>query len=131
MNTNWSNLTKQFEAHDIDPSAFRHIDHIGVAYEMFHTHGFLPTLIKFSEAVESIATKAGAPKKFNFTITLAFLSLIAERIHRTEHSTFDEFLARNEDLLDKEALKGWYSEERLCSSLARGQFLLPDKVYGG
>lgn len=125
MNTDFSNLAHQFEAHVIDPSEFRHIDHIGVAYEMFHTHGFLTTLIKFSEAIESIATKAGVPEKFKVTITLAFLSVIAERIHRTEHNNFDEFIERNKDLLSKSLLEKLYSAERLDSDLARKVFLLP------
>ena len=125
MNTDWSKLTQQFEAHDIDPSAFRHIDHVGVAYEMFHKYGFLATLTKFSEAIESIATKAGAPEKYNVTITLAFLSLIAERIHKTEHANFDEFIGGNEDLLSKGVLGKLYPAERLDSDLARKVFLLP------
>lgn len=132
MKTDFSKLTQQFEAHEIDPSAFRHIDHIGVAYEMFQTHGFLPTLTKFSDAIEAIATKAGAPEKFNVTITLAFLSLIAERIHSTVHSNFDEFIVRNEDLLSKSVLKKMYPAERLDSDLARKVFLLPlcSNLYG-
>ena len=125
MKMDWSKLTHQFEAHEIPPSTFRHIDHIGVAYEMIHKHGFLTTLTKFSEAIESMATKAGAPEKFNVTITLAFLSLIAERIHRTEHSNFDEFIVRNEDLLSKSVLDKLYPAERLGSDLARKVFLLP------
>ncbi len=128
MTTDWSKLTQQFEACEIAPSAFRHLDHIGVAYEMFNQYGFLSTLTKFSEAIEAMATKAGAPEKFNVTITVAFLSVIAERLNRTKHSTFDEFIVSNADLLEKHVLKNWYSEERLCSSLARGQFLLPDKI---
>ena len=125
MKRDWSTFTQQFEAHDIDPSAFRHIDHIGVAYEMFHTYGFLTTVTKFSEAIESIATKAGAPEKFHVTKTFAFLSLIAERIHETDHANFDEFIGRNEDLLSSRVLENMYPTERLNTDLARTVFLLP------
>lgn len=59
MNTDLSKLTQHFEVHEIDPSAFRHIDHIEVVYEMLHKHGFLTTLTKFSETIKSMATKAG------------------------------------------------------------------------
>ncbi len=125
MKIELSELAQKFEIHEIDPSSFRHIDHIGVAYEMFHKYGFQSTSIKYAEAIESIAIKAGAPDKFNLTITLAFLSLIAERIHTTDHSSFDEFISRNEDLMSKGILGKLYSKERLQSDLARKMFLLP------
>jgi hypothetical protein len=125
MKTDYSKLTQDFESHKIDPSTFRHIDHIRVAYEMLHKHGYLTTSTKYSEAIESMATEAGVPEKFNLTITLAFLSLIAERIHSTEHSSFDEFIARNEDLMSRSVLEKMYSPERLQSDLARKMFLLP------
>lgn len=125
MKTDYFEMTQEFEVHGIDPSAFRHIDHIGVAYEMFHKYDFLTTSTKYSEVIKSMATKAGVPEKFNLTITLAFLSLIAERIQRTEHSNFDEFIARNEDIIAKGVLANLYSAERLQSDLARKMFLLP------
>ena len=125
MKTDYSKLTQDFEAHTIDPSTFRHIDHIRVAYEMLHKHGFLKTSAQYSETIQSIAAKAGVPEKFNLTITLAFLSLIAERIHSKEHSNFDEFIVRNEDLMSKSVLEKMYSAERLQSDLARKMFLLP------
>jgi hypothetical protein len=125
LKTNFSELTQQFEAHDIAPNTFRHIDHISVAYEMLHKYSFLKTSTKYAEAIKSMAIKAGAPQKFNLTITLAFLSIIAERLHTTEHNNFEEFIARNEDLMDRKVLEKWYSAERLNSDLARTQFLLP------
>ena len=125
MKTGFSKLTQQFEIHEIDPGAFRHIDHIGVAYEMLHKHDFLTTSTQYAEAIKSMATQAGVPEKFNLTMTLAFLSLIAERIHTTQHSNFDEFIDQNEDLLSKRVLENFYSAERLQSDLARKLFLLP------
>jgi hypothetical protein len=125
LKTNFSQLTQQFEAHDIPPNTFRHIDHISVAYEMLHKYSFLTTSTKYAEAVKSMAIKAGEPQKFNLTITLAFLSIIAERVHTTEHNNFEEYIARNEDLMDRKVLEKWYSTERLQSDLARTQFLLP------
>ena len=65
---------------------------------------------------------------FLLPLYTAFMSLIAERKGQSGPDGLASFLALNPDLLDKDVLKRWYSEERLTSATARGQFLLPDKV---
>ena len=126
MTDDYSELTKQFEAHDVDASAFGHREHVLVGYEMLHRYNFLDASAKYSTAINTIATNAGAPEKFHVTITLAFLGLIAERAHTTEHSNFEEFLAKNEDLMSKRMLAKWYSDSQLNSDFARTHFLLPN-----
>ena len=125
VQTHTSELLKQFETHAIDPGAFGHKEHVVVAYEMLHKYSFLDASAKYATAINTIATRAGAPEKFHMTITLAFLSLIAERVHTTSQSNVDEFLAQNTDLLSKNVLSKWYSDEQLKSELARTHFLLP------
>lgn len=93
---------------------------------MLHKHGFMVASVKYVEGIKAMAAKAGAPHKFNMTITLAFLSLIAERMHTTEHNAYSDFIQRNEDLMSKQVLEQWYSTDRLQSDLARSSFLLPD-----
>lgn len=126
MSTDYTELTQSFEACDIDASAFSHVDHVGVAYEMLRNHDFLSASVKYAECINTIATKAGAARKFNTTITLAFLSLIAERMQTTPHNGYDEFISKNQDLVTGNPLDAWYSPERLRSDLARTVFLLPD-----
>jgi len=126
MSRNYETLTRSFEECDIDAGAFGHIDHIGVAYEMLRRYDFLDASVKYSECINTIATKAGAARKFNTTITLAFLSLVAERTQATRYETFDDFIAQNQDLLSSNVLARWYSTERLQSDLARSVFLMPD-----
>jgi hypothetical protein len=129
MKIEYSELLKQFEAFEINPAEFGHREHVQVAYEMLHKYGYLEACAKYANAINTIATNAGAPEKFNVTITFAFLSLIAERIHGpTKWSSFEEFLARNGDLLSKNALSRWYSNEQLQSDFARTHFLLPRKA---
>lgn len=126
MSKNYAELARAFESCDIDARAFGHIDHVGVAYEMLRDHDFLNASVKYSECINTIATRAGASRKFNTTITLAFLSLIAERMEATRHDTFDAFIEQNQDLLSGNVLAKWYSPERLRSDLARTVFLMPD-----
>lgn len=126
MSKNYAELARAFEDCDIDASAFGHIDHIGVAYEMLRSSDFISASVNYSRCINIIATRAGASRKFNTTITLAFLSLIAERMGATSHDTFDEFIGQNQDLLSANVLAKWYSPERLQSDLARAVFLMPD-----
>ena len=78
-------LTRSFENCDVDSSTFGKVDHIGVAYEMLRNYEFLDASVRYSKCINTIATLAGAAQKFNTTITLAFLSLIAERMHATDY----------------------------------------------
>jgi len=126
MSSDYVKLARAFEACDIDVSGFGHRDHVGVAYEMLRSYEFLEASVKYSRAINTIATRAGAHQKFNVTITLAFLSLIAERMHTARYDSFDAFIEQNQDLLSASLLSELYSPDRLGSDLARAVFLLPD-----
>jgi hypothetical protein len=73
-----------------------------------------------------MAAKAGKPQAFNQTVTIAFLSLIAERLEHGHPADFDSFQRDNADLFEKNALARWYRPERLASEAARHTFLLPE-----
>lgn len=128
MTTHYAQLTDSFEQYDINPGAFAHADHVGVAYEMLSRYDFLEASMRYARCISTIATAAGAERKFNVTITLAFLSLIAERMQTTEHADYEEFLDTNPDVLEMSVLKQWYSSEQLASDLARTIFLMPQAV---
>jgi hypothetical protein len=121
-----SDLLRDFETRSLDPSTFSHRRHLEVAYEMLRKYPFLEAVTRYSENIHAIATAAGAPKKFNMTVTLVFLSLIAERIETTQTSDFASFLANSEDLLDAGLMNRWYSKPRLQNDSARTLFLMPD-----
>ena len=121
-----SELRHAFETQQINPAEFRHVDHVAVAYAMLRRYDFIEATARYADTIRAIATKAGAPKKFNTTITLAFMSLIAERMETTGHLGYEDFITQNQDLLAKEILAHWYSPERLQSDLARQIFLMPD-----
>ena len=128
MTVNYKELAKSFEACDIDASDFSHADHVGVAYEILRRYDFLDASVRYSNSIKTIATAAGAEQKFNTTITLAFLSLIAERMETTAHDSYEEFLEKNPDLFKGNVLTKWYSPDRMQSDLARAVFLMPDSV---
>lgn len=126
-------MTKDYDAFlipfkecTIDPETFAHIDHIGVAYALLNQEEFLDASTIYCRSIHEIARRAGADKKFNVTITMAFLSLIAERMETTAHSDFETFIAANPDLMSRGILEKWYSKDRLSSDLGRSVFLMPD-----
>ena len=121
-----SNLLARFEADAIDPAQFDHRCPVEVAYEMLSAYPFLRAVQSYSQSIQALAMRAGAPEKFNLTVTLAFLSLIAERRSRHRYSSFEAFAAENPDLLSSHVLEQWYTSDRLASELARHQFLMPD-----
>ncbi len=128
MSKNYVEMTKEFKSLELNPAEFSHVDHVGVAYEILKNHEFLEAVGIYSTCIREIATRAGATRKFNVTITLVFLSLIAERIDVTDHQNFEEFLERNNDLLNGDLMSRWYSDPRIKDDLARRIFIMPDRA---
>jgi hypothetical protein len=112
---------------EIDAADFPHREHVRMAFEMLRRHDFVTTAQRYSQALRVMSSRAGRPQAFNQTLTIAFLSLIAERLEGAAGcADFAAFLAAQPQLLDKGALLRWYSPERLASDPARRTFLLPE-----
>ena len=112
----------------IDTAVFRHADHVEVAFGLLGRGGYLEAATRLSSALKAITARAGMPGAYNETITLAFLSLIAERRGVAPNDDYAQFAAANPDLFDKGVLGRWYAPDRLGSDLARRTFLLPEPV---
>ena len=124
--TKYARQLDELVAATLDASAFRHVDHIGVAYEALMQHSYFDALHLVATGIDRVATKAGATDKFNATITGAFMSLIAERMEARACYNVQEFIDRNPDLTTGAPLKMLYSPARLTSDQARRVALLPD-----
>jgi hypothetical protein len=117
---------EQFMRGEVDAAAFPHEEHLRMGFEMLRRHDFAETVFRFSSTLRAMAVKVGKPQAFNQTVTIAFLSLIAERIYSGGYADFPSFARANTDLLDKSALSRWYPSERLATDAARRTFLLPE-----
>lgn len=113
---------------EADPARFPHREHIRMGFEMLRRHSFPETALRYSNALRAMTTKIGKPQAFHQTVTIAFLSLIAERLESGNWSDFESFAENNADLIDKSALARWYTPERLATEASRRTFLLPDSV---
>ena len=58
--TNYAQLTNSFEACRLDPAAFDHADHVGVAYEMLQRYSFIEATTRYLAGIQKLATAAGA-----------------------------------------------------------------------
>ncbi|HXC56906.1 MAG TPA: hypothetical protein VNU97_16525 [Rhizomicrobium sp.] len=111
---------------ETDAANFHHADHLRMAFEILRRHrDFLEAAQAYRGALKIIAARAGNAGAYHETITLAFLSLIAEQMATRNYENFSTFVTQNADLLDKFALLRWYPSEQLDSAAARATFVLP------
>ncbi len=111
---------------EIPAAEFPHCEHVRMAFEMLKRHDFPETVLHYSRALRAMTERAGRPEAFHQTITIAFLSVIAERMETGGATDFAAFAQANPDLLAKSVLTRWYGADRLASAAARRTFLLPD-----
>jgi hypothetical protein len=120
-------LLRAFETCSLSPAAFRHRDHLFVAWTYLRDAPFGEAGQKFSTNLRRFAEHHGKTSLFHETITWAYLALIHERMHDAPSTDFADFAAKNADLFDHAsgAIKRLYNEQTLASDRARRIFLLP------
>src|SRR5207253_631836 len=91
-----------------------------MAFEMLRRHDFAEAAWLYSRALRLMTAKVGKPQAFNQTTTIAFLSLIAERMERSSAVDFAAFVRAHPDMLDKTTLSRWYRPQQLASEIAGG-----------
>lgn len=116
-----------FQRGELEP--FHHCDHVRMAFLYLLRHPALEAMRLFSDDLARFAASKGKPDRYHETITWALLLLIRERMARNGFENWDDFAARNPDLLDwKDTLSRYYRAETLGSELARRVFVFPDRL---
>ena len=120
-------LVRAFEAATIDPSQFRHREHLYVAWCYLRALPLEDALARYVRYLRELATALGAPGKFHATITWVYVVLLAAAIEQTPDASFDELLALNPSLADHRsgAIYTFYDRDELASDEARRRFVLP------
>jgi hypothetical protein len=124
--TNHLTELQRFSRGECDLTNFPHREHVRMAFEMLRRHSFPETVLFYSRALRTMAERAGKPRAYHETVTIAFLSLISERMHSGHHLDFESFERMHTDLFNKTLLQSWYRPDRLATDLAKRTFLLPD-----
>lgn len=123
-------LLAGFEDGSLPAEAFRHEQHVHVAWMFVRRHGMPDALGHFSGALQRFAVAKGRPGLYHETITWAYVLIIAERLARRPAATWAEFAAANGDLLTwkPSLLDRYYAAETLWSEVARRTFVMPDRI---
>src|SRR5215467_12339340 len=114
-----------FLAGEVPASELSHREHVRLAWATLRRYDFAESVYRYSRALRAAAERAGRPGKFNQTQTIAFLSLIAERLAAGGGEDFEAFATRHPELFERALLTSYYPRERLSSALAHRTFLLP------
>lgn len=120
---NYDHILDQMIAGELPCTGFGHRVHLGTAHAALKRWEFFEAAYRYAGAIRATAAAAGVPEKFNATVTLGFLSIIAERMEAAEDT--DAFLDRNPDLGREALLAAGYDAGRLGCDRAREVGLLP------
>jgi len=126
MGSRYNEMLHSLSQGTLSPEAFSHRDHVATAWLALKKHEFFEASLIFARGLQMLTKSAGVPEKYNATVTLAFMSLIGERMAHFPAETADEFIDANPDFLEQGAIARLYSKDRLASDVARKVGLLPD-----
>jgi len=107
--------------------AFRHREHIHLAYLAVARHGTALAADKVSGWIRHLAAYQRAPQKFNATVTRAWTEIVAHHMaFAPPGRDFADFVGRYPALLDKRLLTRHYTARTLASPAARTGWVEPD-----
>jgi len=120
----------KLESRSIPPGAFRHRDHIQMAWNYLQEYSLGRAIDRYAKALKGFATHHGVPEKYHETITWAYMLIINERMGSQPGQTWEEFIDSNPDLLSwpDGPLQRYYTPGLLESEEARRTFLMPDRL---
>ena len=116
---------RRFDECSLPESEFKHTGHVRMAWLRLNEASFEAALAQIRNGIRRYAESMGATTKYHETVTVAFARIIASRMRQGE--SFDEFTARNADVLSpRPLLQRYYSQALLDSDRAKQEFVGPD-----
>lgn len=84
---------------------FHHADHVRLAWLYIRGYGEAEATERIAQTIRRFASHHGSPQKYDDSHTRAWMRRVAEAVLQSpEFTTFEEFAARNQDLLNKSAM---------------------------
>jgi len=108
-----------------DP-AFGHRSHVALAWTYLQMSDQALAECRMGSAIRQVASMHGTPEKYHETLTIAWVRLVALHVRSQKWTDFDEFLAHNADLLDRQLPGHHYSTDLLQGATARAAWVDPD-----
>jgi len=124
---------RTFEDCTLPFAEWRHRAHIKVAYLYLRQLPFAEALEKIRANIKRYNAATNTPETlergYHETITVAWMRLVDFTLREYgPAASADEFLEAQEQLLNKKALRFFYSRERIVSWQAKAEFVEPDLV---
>jgi hypothetical protein len=112
-----------FEAHSLNE--FTHRDHLRMAFAYARRDGGAGA-VQGARRIRALAEAHGDFGKYHETLTVGWARVVGHYALVCDALPFDDFLAANPQLLDRDLLSAHYSRELLFSPEARARFVEPD-----
>jgi hypothetical protein len=105
---------------------FGHREHLELAWRYLRLYPLDEAAEAMVAAIRHVAQLHGAADKYHETITRAWLHFVAVHTQRWGAESFEEFIERNPDLLERKLIEHFYSRELIFSEPARAAWAAPD-----
>ncbi len=105
---------------------FGHRQHVQLTWLAVRRFGTTAAVDLVSEGIRRTARYAGAPQKYNATVSQAWVELIGHHAHESGTDDFDVFVSAAPELLHKNLLTRFYRSSTLASVPARTGWVEPD-----
>ncbi len=122
---------RAFEDCTLPFEQWKHRAHLRVAYLYLRELPFDPALAKMRASIQRYNAATNTPESlergYHETMTVAWMRLVDFTLHEYGLAgSSEEFLDAQEQLLNRKALRFFYSRERLVSWQAKAEFVEPD-----
>jgi hypothetical protein len=107
---------------------FGHRQHVHLTWLATRRYGTASAIDLVSDGIRRTARYAGAPQKYNATVSRAWVELVGHHADETPALGFDTFADRNPALFDKRLLTRFYRPATLASPAARTGWVAPDRA---
>ena len=106
---------------------FGHREHLELAWTYLREHPIDEAQSAMRAAIRHVARRHGAEDRYHETITLAWLHFVAVHMQRWPGDSFEAFIERNPDLLDRDLIEHFYSRALIFGAPARSAWVDPDR----
>lgn len=105
---------------------FAHRQHIQLTWLAVRRYGTTAAVDLVRDGIQRTARYAGAPRKYNATVSRAWVELVGHHAGQSDTADFDAFADQHPALLDKKLLTRFYRSSTLASEPARTGWVEPD-----
>jgi hypothetical protein len=119
---------RAFDAGRLPEDGFGHREHLRLAWILVKRLGPEAATPEIERRLRHLAEAHGMPERYNRTLTLFWVRLVAHVAARTRAVSFADLLAAEGWLMDPGLARRHYSPELLSSGAARARWVEPDLI---